>query len=509
MTLAWPSPLAAQAAPAAWQRGGMALAVAWAALLLLFAGDVADLAEIYWNSTTFGHCLFVPPILGWLVWQRRAELAQVTPVAWWPALIPLAGAALLWIVGDAAGVALLRHVALVGMLQCAAVALLGPNVARGLIFPLAYMIFLVPFGEFMEAPLQSITVDMVMALLALFQVPASVDGVLITTSNGFFEVAEACSGNKFLIAMLAYGSLVANVCYLSWRRRIAFMAMALVVPVLANGVRAFGTIYAAWWTSVEAATGFDHIVYGFVFFALVMVAVIAIGWRWFDRDPAMPWFDPARLQSPPARTLDRWTATGAVIGIAVLAATAAWAADLRAQPLPARIDLPQVPGWTRVEASRTAPWEPNYPTADHRLIGRYRDSVGRTVDLGIAVYANQREGHELVAHGQGAIRENDVWVRIEDMDPIQDGYTLRMIGPNRVEREVATWYRIGNVVTASEKRVKLETLRAKLLGGPQRAVAVLISAERTDQDSRRAIRDFLAAMGPIDRVADRAAGMPR
>mgnify|MGYP002832164248 CR=1 FL=1 len=93
------------------------------------------------------------------------------------------------------------------------------------------------------------------------------------------------SQNVGLIAMTVFGALVANVCYVSWPRRIAFMAMALVVPILANGVRAFGTIYAAYWTSVERATGFDHIVYGWIFFGLVMAAVLAIGWRWFDRDP--------------------------------------------------------------------------------------------------------------------------------------------------------------------------------------------------------------------------------
>src|SRR3546814_195861 len=99
--------------------------------------------------------------------------------------------------------------------------------------------------------------------------------------------------------MIAYGTLVANVCYVSWSRRAAFMVMALVVPVLANGLRAFGTIYAAHITSVEQATGYDHIVYGWIFFGLVMAAVLAIGWKWFDRDPRARWFDPAALQAVP------------------------------------------------------------------------------------------------------------------------------------------------------------------------------------------------------------------
>lgn len=490
-----------------WRRPLVWLAVAWAAVLTIFHRDLFGMVDIWWNSTTFGHCLFVPPILAWLVWQRRGELRQLTPQAWWPALLWVAAGGFGWMLGEVAGVGLVRHFGLVMMLQGAVVTVLGPHVARGLVFPLAYMFFLVPFGEFLEGPLQTVTVEMVMHLLHLFGVPSSVDGVLITIPNGYFEVAEACSGDKFVIAMFAYGTLVANVCYVSWARRAAFMTMALIVPVLANGVRAFGTIYAAWWTSVEAATGFDHIVYGFVFFALVMVAVIAIGWRWFDRDPAAPWFDPSKLSPPARHRTDRVTAAGLVIGVAVVFAGLGAVIEARAQALPERVTLPDVPGWTRAPMSTRAPWKPHYPTADHFVMGRYVDRWGRAVDLAVAVYGSQHEGKELVAFGQGAIAENDRWVRVEDLPDLAGGADLRMTAPGPVERETVTWYRVGDIVTSNERTVKLETLKTKLFGGPQRAVAVLISAERQGQDSRAAIQDFLSAAGPVDRLADRAAGM--
>jgi exosortase A len=491
---------------ARWRRHAALLAGAWAALLLLFRHDAADLLRIYWTNTTFGHCLFVGPVIAWLVWQRKRELAEVVPAGWWPGLALVAAGGMSWLVGDAAGVALFRHAGLIVMMQGAVVSVLGLNVARSLLFPLFYMLFLVPFGEFFEGPLQDVTVRMVMPLLHAANVPASVDGVLISTPNGFFEVAEACSGAKFLIAMIAYGVLVANVCYVSWKRRIGFMAMALVVPVIANGLRAFGTIYAAWWTSVEAATGFDHIVYGWVFFGLVMVIVLAIGWRWFDRDPDAAWFDPSKLQAVPGHRVDAPVASLLVLTIACLFLGWGSVIAARAQVVPA-VELPQVAGWTRAPMSGSAPWSPNYPNADHFVMGRYVDGRGRTVDLAVAIYGSQREGKELVGFGIGAIRENDRWVRIDDMPPVDGGAAMRMTGPGRVEREVVTWNRVGNITTASEQRVKLETLLVKLFGGPQRAVAVLISAERgSEYDSDAAIRDFLKAVGPVDALADRMSG---
>jgi exosortase A len=494
----------------AWRRQLTVLGAVAFILIVLFRRDAGDLAHIWWTSTTFGHCLFIAPVIGWLVWQRRAQLAELTPLAWSPGLLLVFAGGLGWLLGDAASVALARHLGLVMMLQGAVVTLLGPNVARGLLFPLCYAFFLVPFGEDLEGPLQTLTVEMTMPLLHLFGVPAQVDGVLITIPNGYFEVAEACSGAKFVIAMVAYGTLVANVCFVSWGRRAAFMAMALVVPIIANGLRAFGTIYAAHLTSVERATGMDHIVYGWVFFGLVMAAVIAIGWRWFDRAPDDAVFDPARLQASPKRRIDTLLA-GALI-LTVAAAFPAWSAAIagRAQVLPDTISLPQVPGWQRGALSTRAPWSPYYPGADHYLIGRYVDAGGNAVDLALAVYGSQHEGKELVSFGTGVLREDDVWVRIDDLPDLAGGAVMRITAPGPTERQVVTWYRVGDVLTHSDRRVKIETLRAKLFGGPQRAVAVHISAEvRPGVDTRTVLARFLSALGPVERLADRAAGMGR
>ena len=509
-----PVPAAAFAAgdrigSAAWRRHGVIVCGVVALLIALFWHDVRGLTAIWWTSTTFGHCLFIGPVVGWLVWQRRTGLAELTPVAWAPGLALVAVGGLGWLVGDAGGVALARHLGIVLILQGAVVTILGPNVARALLFPLAYAFFLVPFGEGLEGPLQTATVAMTMPLLHLFGVPAQVDGVLITIPGGYFEVAEACSGAKFVIAMIAYGALVANVCFVSWHRRATFMVVAVIVPVLANGLRAFGTIYAAYLTSVERATGFDHIVYGWVFFGLVMAATLAIGWRWFDRAPDAPQFDPALLQAMPKFRIDALVAAALVLVTA--AAFPAWSAAIagRAQALPSRISLPDVPGWHRTADGARAPWSPNYPGADHFLLGRYADESGDVVDLAIAVYGSQHEGKELVAFGVGPLREDDLWVRVSDLPDLAGGSVIRVTAPGPVERQIATWYRVGNLVTHSGPAVKFETLKAKLLGGPQRAVAVHVSAEvAPGRDPRAAMARFVAALGPIARVADRSAGMP-
>jgi exosortase A len=292
-------PHAKAAIPAAWRAPLLRLALAWIGLFALAWSDWSEMARQWWDASTYNHILLVPLILAWLVRQRWPELSKLAPQAWWPGLLLVAGGALVWLGGTAAGINTASQLGAVVMLQGAVAALLGPRVIAGLLFPLAYMFFLVPFGDEMVPALQAITARLAVALTHASGVPAVIDGVFIDTPVGLFEVAEACSGVKFLVAMGALGTLVAHLCFASWKRRALFMLAALVVPVLANGVRAWGTIYIAQSQGIEFAAGFDHIVYGWIFFALVMALVLGTSWRFFDRSPDDPLIDAAALEASP------------------------------------------------------------------------------------------------------------------------------------------------------------------------------------------------------------------
>ena len=458
------------------------------------------MANQWWNSSTYGHCLFILPLVGWLVWQRRREVAQVDPRAWVPGLAILGMVAFGWLNGEAAGVALFRHVALVGMVQASVLTILGPAALRALLFPVFYLVFLIPFGDEFVAPMQTVTAKMTMGLLHLAQVPAHIDGVFITIPNGWFEVAEACAGVKFLIAMVAYGALVANVCFRSWRRRVVFMALCIVAPILANGVRAFGTIYAAHLTSVEAATGFDHIVYGWFFFAFVMLVVMAVSWRFFDRRSGDAWL--AELPTVIGKSRPAYAIALAAVGVVLLPLL--WNGTVIAagrHPLPSRVALPDVAGWSRVSNSAGYPWTPRFDGADHQLLGRYRNAKGEEVDLAIALYGWQAEGRKIVGFGQGAIDPASKWAWSSDAPTPTGGKAEQMRAPGKVMREAVTFYVLGGGATGNAMTVKLRTLQSRLLGGDQSAAVLIVSAEGAQ--ARPAIDAFLSAMGPVDTQANR------
>lgn len=318
--------------PPAWRAPLAQLALAWTGLIVLTGAAWAEMADQWWNSSTYNHIVLVPAILAWLARLRWPELAKLRPQACWPGLAWLAAGLIAWTLGIAAGVNTMDELGAVMLLQGAIVVLLGPKVTAGLLFPLGYMFFLVPIGGEMIAPLQAITARIAVALTHLSGVSATLSGVFIDTPVGRFEVAEACSGVKFLVAMIALGTLVAHMGFRSAWRRALFMAACGVVPVLANGVRAWGTIYVAQSQGVAFAAGFDHIVYGWIFFALVMAAVLGVAWRFFDRPADDRLVDIAAMERSP--TLDAiarfeiggWRALAAML--TAVAATALWGVAL-------------------------------------------------------------------------------------------------------------------------------------------------------------------------------------
>lgn len=474
-------------------------------VLLLFHHDAVDMARIWWTSSTYGHCLFILPLIGWLVWQRAGQIAQLTPATWTPGLAWLGGGALMWLLGDAASLGVLRHGGLTMILQGGVLASLGPVISRALLFPLFYAFLLVPVGSELEPMLQLLTADMAMALLRLVGIPAHIEGIFITTPTGYFEVAEACSGAKFVVAMTAYGVLVCHVCFCSWARRAMFLAFALVTCVAANGARAFGTIYIAHMRGIETAVGVDHVVWGWLFFAVVMALVMLAAWPFFDRRPGEQTLDMGALRRMRSRTGPS-ASLMAGMALAIMTAAPAWShiSTLKGAGDLAALTPPSVSGWQRTQSPMTYGWAPHFAGADQRYQARYTDAQGHIVDLAIVAYDRQSEGRELIGFGQGAADPASEWTWSAPAWAPADARGEIITAPGPVRRHVVSFYRVGGSgMTGSAGAIKLATMKAKLLMRDQRALAILISAEdKEGAPAEASIRAFLVSLGDPQSLAD-------
>ncbi len=500
--------------PLAWRRPLLRLVLVWLTLAILFRADWGAMAAQWWDISTYNHILLIPAIIAWLVWQRLGQLARLRPDSWWPGLMIFAVAVLIWVLGAFAGLAIIRQFGAIAMLITASLTLLGPRVGAGLAFPLGYMLLLVPFGEELVAPMQMVTAAMTVAMVHWSGIPAAIDGVFIDTPAGLFEVAEACSGVIFLIAMFAFGVLAAHVCFTSWRRRIGFMMLSLVIPVLANSVRAWGTIFAAQYVGVERAAGFDHIVYGWLFFALIIAATLALSWRYFDRPRDAALIDAEAISASPLLSRLAAMHIGAAPALAILAAltlgAVAWlsAAERLTAPLPRQIALPEVPGWHRVDYAPRGWWEPRAGGAEHRLLGRYADGESREADVFIALYGAQGTGRKAAGFGEGALRPDSGWSWQAPGPEIGWGKSDRLLGPYRTARLAYTTYRTGDLLSGSAARLSLANLQDRLVLRARPTMMLILSAEeKPGKPAAQSLAAFRQSTGPLEGWMDRIAAL--
>jgi len=260
--------------------GGLALA-------LLFHPEGAAAIHVWNTSTAYGHCWLILPITLWLLWERQAVISAIpaTP-AFWPALLGLPLAAV-WVAADLLGVMEGRQLAALGFLELVLLAACGWRLWWALSAAFLYLIFLVPFGAFLTPAMQGFTADFVGVGLDVLGIPNRVTALQIEIPEGTFVVAEACAGLRFLIASIAFGVLYAVTIFTSPWRRAVYIAIACIVPVIANGFRALGIVSLGHLLGSAEAAATDHVLYGWIFFSFVILLLALIGMP-FRQDPAAP-----------------------------------------------------------------------------------------------------------------------------------------------------------------------------------------------------------------------------
>jgi len=252
-------------------------------ILAIFYKTLFSMVNIWYKSGSFQHGFLIFPIVIYLVWLKRKEIRNVPLNVNFLGLVAIAALSILWMLADISGVQVIQHFVFIALIPALVLSCLGYKFARKLVFPLAYLFFAVPAGEPFIYPLQQITADIVMGALKLTTIPVYREGQFIYIPAGTFQVAEACSGIRFLTATFTLSVLFVYLEYKSVKKKIIFLLLAIIIPIIANGIRAFSIVLAGHFISMEFAGGADHIIFGWQFFGVVMFLMFWIGAKWSDR----------------------------------------------------------------------------------------------------------------------------------------------------------------------------------------------------------------------------------
>lgn len=259
-------------------------------LLVVYQETVATMVSTWLSSETFTHGFIILPISLWLIWRKRRVLQRlpVMPLRGAPLLLSLtlfllAGAC--WLVANLVDVNVLQQCALVAFLILTVWTLCGTDIVRALAFPLGFLFLAVPIGTGLEPPMIELTATWTVRLIQWTGIPVFREGNNFALPSGNWSVVQACSGVRYLIASFTLGLLFAYLSYRGFWRRIAFVIASIVVPIVANVLRAYGIVMLGHLSNMQLATGVDHLIYGWIFFGVVMLLLFWVGGFWADPVP--------------------------------------------------------------------------------------------------------------------------------------------------------------------------------------------------------------------------------
>lgn len=237
------SPLPAGNAPlVAADRGGWAVALCGLALVLVvYAPVLQKLLHVWFSDEDMAHAVFAPLVGGYVLWQRRAELARAEPGFYPLGLWMCAVGAVLRVSGTLTGEALLGRIALILTLFGVVYMFFGKRIIRPIAFPTLLLLFAIPVPKVIYSS-ATLTLQMLASMLSEMMLEALNytiirSGNLLELAGQKLSVAEACSGIRSLFSLLFLA--VTYIYFHEDRSLIRWFVVAAAVPiaVLVNAMR--------------------------------------------------------------------------------------------------------------------------------------------------------------------------------------------------------------------------------------------------------------------------------
>lgn len=509
----------------AWRRSALYLCLALAAVLWLYRGTASAMVGVWRESDTFAHGFLVPPIVAWLVWRQRHALAATVPHPGWWALLPMALVLLLWQAGDIVAVNSVMQFALVGMLVLMVLLVIGRKSVQAILFPLGFLFFMVPVGEFLLPLLMESTADFTVFALSITGIPVYREGQQFIIPSGNWSVVEACSGIRYLIASVMVGTLFAYMNYRALWRRWVFVGVSIVMPIVANWLRAYMIVMLGHLSNNRIAVGVDHLIYGWVFFGIVIMLMFWIGARWAEPDAPLPAPDGSVAVAESAGDWRRAPWAAATCGVLLLSLLPAGSALLDGGDRAAaasKIALPELIGRWQVQEPAKAPqdWAPTFYNPRSLTIRGYRAEDGEVV-LHLAYFRHQDLDSKLVSSMHRiTTADSPTWNRSAPAPLQVAGATwqlaLLQASPSlssisRIPKiVVARTYWVDGRFTASDVEAKWLNAMSRLRGHGDDGAIVMVHAVADDEaEAMRRIAAYLQRAQPVIDVALRAARIPR
>lgn len=256
-------------------------AVVMAGLVILYWPILVPMVRQWAADDNYSHGFLVPVIAGYLAWMRRDALASARIAPSNAGLaVALFGLGML-LLGWLGTEYFTMRSSLVVVLTGCVLYLLGWPVTRILLPPLAYLLLMIPIPYIVydaaAFPLKLFVTKVSVLALKSMGVVLWQEGNILMFPGITLEVADACSGLRSIMSLLALGAAYALVLHSSARDRVVLIAATLPIAVLTNCLRVIATGVLAQYYGAAAAEGFFHEFAGMFIFFMAVAMFVGLG----------------------------------------------------------------------------------------------------------------------------------------------------------------------------------------------------------------------------------------
>ncbi len=256
--------------------------------LLLLAGSVpifwigiVSLAQA-WSTAEYSHGPLIPLISLYLFLRelRRMPLPRPVVTDRWPGIVVIAAALIIAVLGNLTRIPDIVTYAMILWVGGVMLSVFGWERGRHHLLPVVHLVFMLPLPNFvywkLTIFLQWVSSELGVWLLQLAGVSVFLEGNVIDLGVYKLQVAEACSGLRYLFPILSFSYLFAILYRGPLWHKLVLLISAAPLTVLMNAVRiaVIGLLVNS--RGLEQAEGFMHFFEGWVIFVLCILILFAM-----------------------------------------------------------------------------------------------------------------------------------------------------------------------------------------------------------------------------------------
>jgi exosortase/archaeosortase family protein len=293
--------------------------------------------------------------------------------------------------------------------------------------------------------------------------------------GGLFEVAVACSGIRYLIASFTLGSLFDYLNYTGLKKRSIFILFSLFLPLLANGIRAYGIVMIAHLSDMKYATGADHLVYGWIFFAFVIFIMFAVGSIWSDSVEKQS----TEVNNSQQKNIEVVSILKASFAVLLLiAAATGYKSIMQNAVLGKQVNLSEF--YPVSESISDQSWLPTFKNPSSVQSG-HSDGL----DVFVAYYQTNKQNSEMINSTNWEYNKTH-WTIVSRED-INDTSLLEINNTAGTRRLLAYTFVNTHLVSSSKLKVKLSQSIQAFIGQAQSGIFIAVSKPVDDKNHDRSL----------------------